>query len=240
MNTHNLLNTRFEVKYAVSEAVAQNVLNEISGFLQPDAYSQDGAYEVRSLYYDTLGLKHVHSVLNGEPSRLKVRYRNYSCGSPSGFMELKRRVRGKILKRRLQCSLDDVNHFIARRFDRSSLPQGDEWEFELTRDQLAPTVSITYRREAFIDRFGQNIRLTVDRQIRCGNPESFFRPTTYHDFRVLPVGTCVVELKFDRALPYWISRVIRRLGISPSSYSKYIKSVARVRGNQLFVGVRNG
>lgn len=233
------MDTRFEIKYVLHERQAQSLLREIAPFMKRDPHSLFGSYEVRSLYFDTARLSFAEEVVDGQQDRLKVRYREYGFGAPFGFLEIKRKIRNKIKKDRIRCSWDTVEDVMSVHPKETLPPAFDLFVYEFRKHRLSPSASVTYLREAYAGVFGGDFRLTIDRNIRCGPRESFFRPTSREDLRVLPVGLVVLELKFGTCLPKWVKNAVGALEIQPTAYSKYAKGIKRINGMPLFTGGLN-
>jgi hypothetical protein len=234
-----LLNTRFENKYLIPERDLFRFKQEVLPFLKRDPFSQSGEYEVRSLYLDTPDFRMADEVTDGEANRLKIRFRKYAWDAQTGYLETKRKLRFKMVKNRVKATWEEVESLIEGRF-KSEIPDHFmPFAFAIQKGGLVPNVSITYNREAYLDRFGGSLRVTVDRNIRCGPPETFFRPVSKDDARVLPIGMCVLEVKFENSVPRWMSRAVKQCELRLTPYSKYEKSVRRLLGKPLFSGELN-
>ena len=85
---------------------------------------------------------------------------------------------------------------------------------------LRPVVIVAYERVPFVYPDG-NVRVTFDRNLRSSsNIEDFFNPQAA--FRsVLPVGTNMMEVKFDEFLPDFINETLQTSALQWNSFSKY-------------------
>ena len=90
-------------------------------------------------------------------------------------------------------------------------------EFASKLTKLSPKTAVAYRREAFIFAPG-NVRVTLDRDIRSGGPESFFRPENL--LPALP-GVTVLEVKYDEFLPEIVSLAVQTPDRRAGACSKY-------------------
>ena len=83
---------------------------------------------------------------------------------------------------------------------------------------LRPKTVVQYMRVPFIYAPG-NVRVTIDWDIRTGQPADFLKP----DGLTLPVedNVTLLEVKWDEYLPGVIKRAAARKSREPSAYSKY-------------------
>ncbi|MEO0557300.1 MAG: VTC domain-containing protein, partial [Bacteroidota bacterium] len=88
---------RSELKYLVREADRERLLSLISPFVQPDPHAsprEDGrvGYTVRSIYFDTPGLRDWAEKESGDQVRRKLRVRGYDANDSSPVvLEIKRK-----------------------------------------------------------------------------------------------------------------------------------------------------
>src|SRR6266705_7192007 len=96
--------SRFELKYLVSEETALKVRDFVRSYLDFDEYSvgrPNYSYPVHSLYLDSDDLRIYWRTVNGDKNRYKLRLRYYSDNPDSPvFFEIKRRMKDVILKQR--------------------------------------------------------------------------------------------------------------------------------------------
>lgn len=94
---------RKEVKYRLSACQAEEMRRALAGRLAPDEY---GRTSVRSLYLDTPERALIERSLDKPLYKEKLRLRSY--GAPTGdglvFIEIKKKFKGIVYKRRVGCS----------------------------------------------------------------------------------------------------------------------------------------
>jgi len=225
-----MLPVRFEIKYVVSRADAQRLLDRAGAWMRPDPHAGAGfEYEVRSLYYDTPAFRHYDDVVQGLPDRRKFRARGYGDGRDL-FFEVKSRVMRSVIKTRQKAGRDAVEAFLRDPFGSPLPGPCAEHAAELAAEPHAAAAAVRYDRIALESLLEDGIRLTLDRNIRCGGPAAFDRPASLEDARLLPPGRAVLELKFPGRLPSWLSRAVRELELVPREYSKYAQAVRRLYG----------
>src|SRR4051812_38386739 len=101
---------RFEFKFIVTAQQRDEVLATFDGALLPDANGSSlGVYPIVSLYYDTPDRRCYWEAWRGVPSRRKLRVRVYGTSDgdipPTSFVEVKHKLDGLGVKRRVQTSL---------------------------------------------------------------------------------------------------------------------------------------
>ena len=94
--------------------------------------------------------------------------------------------------------------------------------------QLRPVVLVAYDREAYRGISDDSVRLTLDRNLRClpGRGTDLF----YSGADWMPVSRrCILELKFNCALPFYFGHIIRQLGLWTEAVSKYCLCIEKAR-----------
>src|SRR5216110_3978995 len=104
MRADRMQQSRFELKYLISENTAQRVRDFVRSYLALDEYGvgrPNYSYDVHSLYLDSDSLEIYWRTVNGDKNRFKLRLRYYSDNPKSPvFFEIKRRMKDVILKQR--------------------------------------------------------------------------------------------------------------------------------------------
>jgi hypothetical protein len=102
-----------------------------------------------------------------------------------------------------------------------------EFFYHFKKELYRPSVIVQYLRTAYLGVFTNPIRITFDRHImvcRADDPLG--------EERMVPVSgsTVIMEVKYNRLLPWWFTRLVRGFGLSRDDYSKYRNAVALFRG----------
>jgi hypothetical protein len=234
---------RYEYKYFVPEDRTEEIRRFIRPYVQLDrhaAQAADRRYAIHNLYLDTPTLDLYQACLNGAVDRFKLRIRWYDAEAEGPFFtEVKRRIRQVIVKDRARITRDEFRAVL--RGDPLRLPDGparDNLTAFLDRKTLhgtIPTVYSRYTREPYESRFGDYARLTFDREM-CFQPAAGDglpadpRAWTYVDAAWATGGVrcaAVLELKFTRDIPRWMSDTVAEFDLEPVGYSKYVSSILR-------------
>lgn len=178
----------------------------------------EGVYQVVSLYFDDPYDTALRQKLDGVNRREKFRLRYY--GEAPGFLKLEKKwkVNGLCGKRSARLTVEEGRRLLSG--ERTFLLERGEpllLEFASKLTKLSPKTVVAYRREAFIFAPG-NVRVTLDRDIRSGGPESFFRP---EDLLPALPGVTVLEVKYNEFLPEIVSLAVQTPDRRAGACSKY-------------------
>ena len=138
------------------------------------------------------------------------------------FLELKKKYKGIVYKRRITLPEDAAGDFIAGR-----APLGEHGQigreivyFTAFYASLLPAVHLSYERSAWFSREDRDLRITFDKNIRFRQEDvSLTLPAGGR--RILPEGESLMEIKAAAALPLWLVSELDTLGIYQSTFSKY-------------------
>lgn len=223
---------RIELKYVVPTKVIDLVVPTITKYLKPDTYAnEDGFYTVNSLYYDSPRLICYQQKLDGVLFRKKYRIRFYGH-KKEHFFEIKRKVGDTVIKERalIPNDVDAGYGLLAGNTLINSLPD-NRFRAELTADyhslHLKPKVLISYRRKPFVSRFSNNLRVTIDYDLKAIKPRNGElnkqQPTNY-----ISPELAVFELKFNARLPAWLEHIIKTHNLQRVSFSKYASAIEKI------------
>lgn len=214
---------RREEKYLLTLQEALNCAARFEKVLTPDAFSRNGSYAIRSLYFDTADDRDFHDKLTEQNCRQKVRLRIYSPEDSRVKLELKQKENIYQKKRTLAITRADALALIDGRFSVLLNYEGQfagEMFALLTEGCYRSRTIIEYRRRAFMAK-ENNIRLTFDSDIRAleGNYGLFSPVLPFYP--VLPGGQVIFEVKYNRFLLGYIMDIIRCVDRRSVSASKY-------------------
>lgn len=213
----------YEIKFLVSEALAESALAWARKNLAPDPFAggvTSDTYCVNSVYLDTAGFDVYHR--KGSYGRCKYRVRRYGA-EPIVFLERKLKTRGLVGKRRtrvpdrevtvLQHNLADPD-WTGYWFHRRLLARG-----------LAPKCQIAYERVARVGLVPEGpVRMTLDRNVRSF-PTSQWHVNDSGPWQPLLTNQCILEMKYRATLPNLFKGILQQLGVQPQAMSKYRLSV---------------
>lgn len=233
----NTLN-RKEVKYVLDPAQACAVAEAVRMNLCAGEY---GTSQVNSIYLDTPTYDAIARSVEKPVYKEKLRIRWYgTCAledAPSAFVELKKKLKGVVYKRRLSVAPWAAKAFAEGGADAAllagSLPNSLTPSESYTRNQIAaelvaawsrvaakgpvsPSVLVACERTAYgIDGEG-GLRVTFDESLRALDLRDGGRVA-----RLLPEGCAVMEVKCCSGYPAWLLGALADAKAHPRSFSKY-------------------
>lgn len=213
---------RNELKYLLSWEQAVQLEDQISQVLEPDEFSSEGVYRVKSLYFDTVYDADFNSRYYGEYYRKKIRLRIYDENEPFAKLELKEKEDHYQHKTSLTLSRDQAVRIMDGDYGLL-LDLEEEAALRLYSLMMGegyrPVVIIEYDRRAFVYPLFHT-RITFDSAIKSSEMElDLYQkelPWTY-----VSSEQVVLEVKYDQQLPPFLSGLFRKYSLSRLSVSKY-------------------
>lgn len=220
---------RYELKYLLHHKQANEVLATIEPYVRRDENAGlDGFYKVSSLYLDSPDLTCYREKLDGEKFRRKVRVRCYGANPARAFIEIKQRMNLGVGKRRVTLPVVEAErriHEICAGVYEGGDPVLDEVFLLAKRERLRPTVVVSYNRAAFFDAWRRDLRITLDRNLKCRTLDLSLGGDPTRGRHCLPPDWRVLEVKFDKILPSWLCRALNRHDLQLQRVSKYCRAV---------------
>ena len=178
---------------------------------------------VCSIYYDSDDFSLIRHSLEQPVYKEKLRLRSYNVPGPDGevFVELKKKYKGVVYKRRVRMSAAEAERYLGGQ----SRPSEDgqilrEIDFFLQTHDVSPKVYIACEREAWVDREEPELRITFDRNLRWRDTDLHLSSGSGGE-PLLPDGEVLMEIKIPGAAPLWLAHLLSELEIFPTSFSKY-------------------
>lgn len=226
---------KYEFKYIVPVKLMDQLREAISPFVELDPYAAvmaDHEYTVRSVYFDTSRFDYFYEKIDGYKIRKKIRIRGYNekTGDDTVFMEIKRKLKEPIEKDREKLTFEVMKRLMAGEGsgaygdaeDDHGVNGAGKFLYHVYRNNLKPVVLVIYEREAYFDRFKNDVRMTIDKNLRS---ISYPRINDlYSEEKAYPAlkDKFIFEVKFKDQFPAWLRPITGRLGMIKSSASKYV------------------
>ena len=218
---------RYETKYLLTAGQAQAFFQETGEMLVPDAY---GSYTICNLYLDTEDFYFIEHSLDKPAYKEKLRLRSYgnAVGEEPVFLEIKKKSRGIVYKRRITLPLKEAVEYLEKGIKPPSVKgfQAEqifaEIDYLMKKYHPSPKVYLAYDREAYLVKGHPQLRVTFDRKVRSRWENlslSSDAGTQVLDTHV--ENYYLMEVKSDGALPMELVRILSKLQIYPVSFSKY-------------------
>ncbi len=226
---------RREQKYLLTVKQTEQLMGWIVRFMRPDPW---GASTVRSLYFDTPSYQLIRDSISRPVYKEKLRLRSYSAvsGSNTVFLELKKKYQSVVYKRRTALVFDVAMECLlnGRPFPEKNQITDEISYFLKLYTPLAPSVLLSYDRQAYYDRECSEFRLTLDRNIRFELHAASLSTLPSRPF-LLPDGKILMEIKSAQGMPLWLADFLCRQGLYKTSYSKY----GAIYASEIFSKERN-
>lgn len=213
---------RHEWKHEINNADRLVLLSRLPYVMKRDSHVINGAYQIRSLYFDSPGDKALREKIDGVNIREKYRIRYYNFDTSFIVLEKKSKINGLCSKESCRISEDEARRLINGElswmlsYDR---PVCMELYSKMNSQGLRPKTIVDYTRDPFVFPAG-NVRVTIDYDIRTGIRQTdFLNPETV----TLPAGDSpiVLEVKWDDFLPDIIRDAVSLPDRRVSAFSKY-------------------
>ncbi len=222
---------RAEIKYLLSEVQEQQLMKRLREHVCPDRY---GKSTICSVYYDTPSYRLIRQSLEKPIYKEKLRLRSYDLPNRETpvFVELKKKYRGTVFKRRERMPYEDACRFLQERelpAQASQILREIHW-FLSFYPGLAPAMLLSYERTAYIGKEDPRLRVTFDHNLVWREARLSLLDGGLDGQPLLNPGDCLLEWKLPGAMPVWLAALLDSLAIYPTSYSKYGKAYQRLCG----------
>lgn len=212
---------RYELKYLLTPAQHDAVLRGIAPYMQLDDY---GRTTIRNIYFDTEDYRLIRHSIEKPAYKEKLRVRSYKLvgSDDTVFVELKKKYDGVVYKRRIALAESVALDWL---LGKTKSPCDTQISREIDYfmsfyGSLRPSMFLSYEREAFYERAGEDFRVTFDDNILCRSTDLSLRcePSGHS---VLPPNRVLMEIKCSGAIPLWMVKILSSEKIYKTSFSKY-------------------
>ena len=212
---------RYELKYMLTVQQKDIIQQAMEPYMALDKYGQS---TIRNIYLDTDNFRLIRRSIEKPAYKEKLRIRSYAQADYSStvFVELKKKYDGVVYKRRIGLPQQQALNWICQ---RTTCPADTQISREIDYfidfyGNVKPTVFLSYEREAYYDRSGEDFRITFDDQILFRQTDLSLMSPVYGT-PILPQGMVLMELKCSGGIPLWMVEVLSREKIYKTAFSKY-------------------
>ena len=223
---------RCEKKYLLDKEQYQAVTYCMQSHMVPDLYNRDNEfYQISNIYYDTWDDRLIRSSIEKPVYKEKLRLRAYGTPKLSDevFVEIKKKYDGIVNKRRTGMSLEKAYGYLGGTVSSLELEVRDktinrqvmgEIDYFKSFYSLVPKVYLSYDRMAYFEKDDGDFRVTFDTNITSRRHNLRLELGSFGE-KILPPDIYLMEIKINRAVPMWFTKIISELKIYPVSFSKY-------------------
>ena len=211
---------RYEKKYLLNPEQYQKIRAGLAPYMEADEH---GRYTICNLYYDTPDFQLIRASLDKPVYKEKLRMRSYGvpADGDSVFVELKKKYKGVVYKRRTVLEAGEALDYLAGRCSPRAKDQiCREIDWFLGRYHPVPQVFIAYDREALAGLEDRVLRVTCDIDLRWRDTALDLRSGDGGE-RITSRDQILMEIKIPGSAPVWLSRLLSENSVFPTSFSKY-------------------
>jgi hypothetical protein len=224
---------RRELKFLLTESQLRVIQEALRDRMIPDSH---GLNTICNLYYDTPDYRLIRHSLEHPVYKEKLRLRCYGQAGPDAdiFLELKKKYKGVVYKRRVKVTEPEAIAFMNR---TGALRKQKQISREILyfRDfyqTLSPKVYLCYDREAWYDPADKGFRMTLDRNVRYRTADLSLS-SSFRGRNILEPGQTLLEVKAEGAVPLWLVELLTCEQIYKQSFSKYGKAYLQMLNEHL-------
>ena len=211
---------RYEKKYLLSARQYEHLRRELDPYIEPDEYFES---TVCSVYYDNENYDLIRQSIEAPVYKEKLRLRSYNVPGEDDlvFVELKKKYRGVVYKRRVGMTNKQAMAYLAGRApapEESQMTREIDWFMK--RNSPTPKAFIACDRQAYRAVADHELRVTFDENIRWRRTELDLSAGSHGELLIQP-GQVLMEVKIPEAAPLWLARMFSEQALFPGSFSKY-------------------
>ena len=212
---------RYELKYLLSTRQKELLAQVMRPYM---ALDQFGHSTIRNIYYDTDTYRLIRRSLEKPAYKEKLRIRSYAKanGKSAVFVELKKKYKSVVYKRRIVMPEQQAVDWLCR---KGTCPKESQISREIDYflafyGELHPAVCLSYEREAFYSLGGDDFRVTFDENILY-RANDLSLETEIYGTPLLRDDQVLMELKTPGGIPLWMTHFLTEQHIRKTSFSKY-------------------
>ena len=219
---------RYEHKYMLDRETFEKVIKILDEHMVMDSHNEGHTpYTIANIYFDTPDDYLIRTSLSKPDYKEKLRLRAY--GIPDGdskvYLEIKKKFKGIVNKRRTTLRLSEAYDFVTT----GKAPEPKEYmntqvlheiEYFLKVYDLYPKLYLAYDRIAYFERDNKDLRISFDMNIRSRRYDLRLENGDFGE-RLLDGEFYMMEIKTSLAKPLWLTHMLDELNIKRRSFSKY-------------------
>lgn len=213
---------RHEWKHEINASDLLALRQRLTAVAKPDVHTTGGAYQIRSLYFDTPTDKALREKIDGVNRREKFRIRCYNGDTAFIRLEKKSKLNGLCAKESVRITDKETAALLAGDtlwMNDPARPLLADFRYKIQTQRLQPKTLVDYTRDAYTYAPG-NVRVTLDYHIRTGLSCTDFLDAACV---TIPAGgaSIILEVKWDAYLPDVIRDAVQLTGRQTAAFSKY-------------------
>ena len=212
---------RVEKKYLLDEEQYRALRKILEPYMEPDEF---GRSTICNIYFDTPDHSLIRTSLEKPVYKEKLRLRTYGIPADDSvaFVELKKKFKGVVYKRRVTMAYRVAYDWLCRGIqpeEDSQIIREINWVLQYYKN-LSPAAVLFYDRIALYAKGDHDLRITFDAAIRWRSENCDLRQGD-SGTPLLREEEHLMEIKLSGGMPVWLVKALDDLKIYPRSYSKY-------------------
>lgn len=219
---------RYEHKYILNKETFEKVIDVMDSHMELDSHNQNhDTYTIANIYFDTEDDFLIRASSEKPIYKEKLRLRSYGVPEKNTkvFLEIKKKYKGLVNKRRTILRLDEAYDFVKtgtspqkKEYMNSQVLNEIEYFFKLY--DLKPKVYLAYDRIAYFEKGNPDLRISFDQNIRSRRYDVHLENGDYGE-SLFNDDIYVMEIKTSLAKPLWLTNMLTEFNLKRSSFSKY-------------------
>ncbi|MFI3115976.1 MAG: polyphosphate polymerase domain-containing protein [Clostridia bacterium] len=218
---------RYEVKYKMSKEDYKQLLQHMQKHMQIDKFKR---HTIRNVYFDTDDYRIIRHSIEKPLYKEKLRIRMY--GEPSEdkivFVELKKKFKGIVYKRRVDMKYSDAISYFwndDKSLENTQILKEVDY-FIKCNEGIKPKTYIEYEREAFFSQEDNDFRITFDFNLKYRDIDVDLN-SSEQDLSVIDEDIVLMEVKTVSGMPFWLIEFLNEKHIYKQSFSKYATAYSK-------------
>ena len=209
---------RVEIKYLIDENKYKNLKEELNSYIKPDLYFKS---IICNIYFDNDNYELINKSIDKPIYKEKVRLRSYNIPNSNSdvYLEVKKKYEGVVGKRRIKAKLKDINDYLYNNKKLDESVNYNEINNVIKRNNLRPKIYVAYDREAYVGIENKSLRITFDSNLRTRS-DNLDLSKGDNGILYFDKPMYIVEIKTLDSIPLFLSNILTKLKIYPTSFSK--------------------
>ena len=235
--------SRYEFKFPISYDDMDRLMDDLIPYVKSDKHVNEyGIYTISSLYMENDCKDCYYETINGDPFRQKVRLRVYgkqAFKDSDAFLELKNKINGLVVKRRINMKLSDAVNFMndcAKNGNSAKIESYKNADSQILKEirqviatkKLKPAVIVSYERLPLVAIDDESLRITFDFNLRSRS-DALDQTEGTGGLRRCPKNVAILEIKTNKPLPYWLTKILAKYNYRNQTFSKYCSHYSPMR-----------
>lgn len=211
---------RYEMKYMLNRRQFEELKEEMEQYMIADEH---GKSTICSLYFDTPTFLLIRRSLEKPVYKEKLRLRSYGVADADTivFVELKKKYDSVVYKRRVGMAEWDAERYLLQHEQVMDTQITREIDYCMTNyEKLAPSILLSYEREAYFGKGDHDFRVTFDQNILWRDYDLSLCKGIYGR-PLLSEDQVLMEVKTAGGIPMWMVKFMSERNIYKTSFSKY-------------------